>query len=411
MNDSLPDVWNCPEAFEFICTKKWASLAPTDLENMRHCDVCNEHVYWSANPEEFVANSSQGRCVAVPRTGLPLDGPIGGRVSPEYYRNRVVHQAEYQLWRNGWQQVLDRDPLFILFLIRKGYPDALALYIELAAKFPERQELADRAHILLAKSDERDKFVEYLLTIDRIDEAIAITRSTQYPSIAGKIINILLSMNLVAEARKLLPMFEYYSDGYYRSICAIADRMAGLGQASAAIELYENYLGNITKNFTDVESNINNRLSDFRLLEIFGNLVVDFPAESDFVENTNRILGDDPRRKKFVLYLLNAGQIDRMVAIAETLSHDPHLLIYLVGRSSEINEFEAAQKIVAMQASGQAQFDGLNWIVNRLRSLGQNNRAIDICQWYLDRMPNIPVELEAEVLQTISNLRSQLDRR
>ena len=54
-NRSISEVWNCPEAFEFLCSKKWNDLNPTDLPNVRHCGVCSENVYWSANPEEFVA--------------------------------------------------------------------------------------------------------------------------------------------------------------------------------------------------------------------------------------------------------------------------------------------------------------------------------------------------------------------
>ncbi|AFY93960.1 hypothetical protein [Chamaesiphon minutus] len=408
MNNSLPEIWNCPEAFEFVCTQKWDSLASTDLDNVRHCNVCNERVYWSANPEEFVTNSKQGRCVAVPRTAMPLDGELAGRVSPEYYRDRANHKAEYQLWRSGWNLILDRDPFFILCLIRKGYPDALELYIELATKLPAERELTRRAHILLARSDDRQPFVQYLLNIGCIDEAIAITRSTQNRSIGNSTIRTLLRMNLVTEARQLLPVLDRHD--YCRCICAIADKMSELGQHTAAIELYENYLADITNNFTDLEMQISNRLLDVRLLELFSNLVVDFPAEADFVKNTCEVLADKPRRKKFVIYLLDSKHIDLAVAIAKTLDCDSHLLMYLVARFSEINEVEAAQKIVSFQAFGQAQFDGLNWIISRLRSSHQISRAIEVCQWYLANMQNIPTDLEAEVVQQISSLRLQLDR-
>ncbi|PSB44134.1 hypothetical protein [Chamaesiphon polymorphus] len=409
MNNSLTEIWNCPEAFEFICTQKWDGLAPTDLDNVRHCDVCNERVYWSANPEEFVTNSTQGRCVAVPRTAMPLDGEMAGRVSPEYYRDRAIHKAEYQLWQSGWNLILDRDPFFILFLIRKGYPDALELYIELATKLPDERELTRRAHILLARSENRQQFVRYLLNIGCINEAIAITRSTQDRSIGDSTIRTLLSMNLVAEARQLLPTLGGDRE-YYRCICAIADKMSELGQHGAAIELYENYLANITSNFTEMELQISNRLLDVRLLDLFSNLVVDFPVEADFVKNTCEVLTDEPRRKKFVIYLLDNKHIELAVAIAKTIEQDSHLLMYLVARFSELNEVEAAQKIVSIQASGQAQFDGLNWILSRLRSSQQIGRAIEVCQWYLANIQNIPTDLEAEVLQQISSLRLRLDR-
>jgi tetratricopeptide (TPR) repeat protein len=308
VNDSLPEIWNCPEAFEFICTKKWDGLTPTELDNVRHCDTCNEHVYWSANPEEFVANSTQGRCVAVPRTGMLLgtNQSLMGRVGPEYSQNRAIHVAEYQLWRSGWNLILDRDPFFILFLIRKGYPDALELYIELATKLPAERELTRRAHILLARSNDRQKFALYLLKIDRIDEAIAVARSTQDSSICGIIIGALLNMNLVAEAQKLLPMLDSSSYVYYRSSCAIAEKMAELGQSKQAIDLYESCLTNITNNFKDIESQISNRLPALYLLDTFVNLAADFPDPESLVDRANTVLADNESRKKFLMYLLNA---------------------------------------------------------------------------------------------------------
>jgi tetratricopeptide (TPR) repeat protein len=416
MNNSLPEIWNCPEAFEFICTKKWDGLTPTDLENVRHCDTCNEHVYWSANPEEFVANSTQGRCVAVPKTGMLLgnDLSLTGRVSPEYYQNRAIHVAEYQLWRSGWNLILNRDPFFILFLIRKGYPDALELYIELATKFPEDRELTRRAHILLARfsfreatpTNDRQKFALYLLKIGRIDEAIAIARSTQDPSICKIIIGELLNMNLVTEAQKLLPTIDSSSYFYYCSLGAIAEKMSELGQSKQAIDLYEGYLTNITNNFKDIESQISNRLPALYLLDTFVNLATDFPDPENLVDRANTVLADDESRKKFLLYLLNSKKTDGAVAIAKTFSHDSNLLKYIVSRFSDMNEVEAALEIISIQTSGQAQFDGLKWIISRLQSARQIDRAIDVCQWYLTNIQNIPAEIEAEVVRQISSLRS-----
>jgi hypothetical protein len=412
MNNSLPEIWNCPEAFEFICTKKWDGLTPTDIDNVRHCDTCNEHVYWSANPEEFFTNSTQGRCVAVPRTGMLLgtNQSLMGRVGPEYSQNRAIHVAKYQLWRSGWNLILDRDPFFILFLIHKGYPDALELYIELATKLPEERELARQAHILLAQSDDRQKFALYLLKIGQIDEAIAIARSTQDPSIGQSIIGALLNMNLVTEAQKLLPMLDSSSYFYYCSLGAIAEKMAESGQSKQAIDLYERYLTNITNNFKDIESQISNRLPALYLLDTFVNLATDFPDPEKLVDRANTVLADDESRKKFLLYLLNANKIDGAVAISKTFSHDSNLLKYIVSRFSDMNEVEAAQEILSIQTSEQAQFDGLKWIIGRLESARQIGRAIDVCEWYLANIQNIPSSLEAEVLQQISRLRSQLDR-
>jgi hypothetical protein len=410
MNNSLPEIWNCPEAFEFICTKKWAGLTPTDIENIRHCDVCNEQVYWSANPEEFVANSKQGRCVAVPRKGMPLEGEMAGRVSPNYYHDRVEHKAEYQIWRSGWPLILDRDPFFILFLIRKGYPDALEIFIELAANFPEELELLRQAYLLLSRSAEKDKFALYLLEIGKIDEAIAISRATNNTSHARTMIWTLLKMNLVAEAQKLLPMFDYSGDRYYAPLSSIAEKMAELGQSKQAIDLYESYLSNIKKTFTDIETTILNRLPDLRLLDVFITLSTDFSAEKDLVDKACELLAEDKDRRKFALYLLNAGQLDRSIAIAKTLQHDSHLLMYMVSSFSQMYKVEEAMQIIPMLESGRSQFDGFEWIAKYLQSSNQIEKAIDAHEWYLTNIKNIPVDIELLISQRLLSLRQKISQ-
>jgi hypothetical protein len=60
-HSSPSEIWNCPEAFEFICSKKWDELNSTDNSKIRHCEICDLNVSWSSNPDEFIANSKLDR--------------------------------------------------------------------------------------------------------------------------------------------------------------------------------------------------------------------------------------------------------------------------------------------------------------------------------------------------------------
>jgi hypothetical protein len=75
-------IWNCPEAFELLCPKQWDELLPTDSDNIRHCNVCSEDVYFSPTPAEFVRNCHLGRCVSIPSRLLQVS--MTGRVSVNF---------------------------------------------------------------------------------------------------------------------------------------------------------------------------------------------------------------------------------------------------------------------------------------------------------------------------------------
>jgi tetratricopeptide (TPR) repeat protein len=257
---SLSEIWNCPEAFEFICSKKWNELNSTDRSNIRHCEICNLNVYWSANSQEFIANSKLDRCVAVPIEGLPSDFNIVGRVSSELNGIIQNRKIQYEKWRNDWKLVLSEDPSFILFLIRKGYPDALDMFVELAGSSIVNQDLLDRSYQLLANSQEKDRFGLYLIEIGRFDLAIEILRASKDSSSLAVAIGKLIRMDKIEESLKVLPHI-ISSRQRFISTCAIGDKMVDLGQTERAIELYESYLNYTRQDFTEVETNISQRLS------------------------------------------------------------------------------------------------------------------------------------------------------
>ncbi len=259
---SLSEIWNCPEAFEFICSKKWNQLNLTDNSNIRHCEICDLNVYWSANPQEFIANTKLNRCVAVPieGLGLPSDFNIAGRVSSEHYELIQSRKIQYDKWRNDWDRMLSEDPSFILFLIQKGYPDAFDMFVELAGSYIVNQDLFDRACKLLANSKEKDRFALYLIDIRHFDRAIDILRTSKDSSSIANAICKLIRMDKIEESLKVLPHI-ISSRQRFISTCAIGDKMVDLGQTERAIELYESYLNYTRQDFTEVETNISQRLS------------------------------------------------------------------------------------------------------------------------------------------------------
>jgi tetratricopeptide (TPR) repeat protein len=410
MDRSISEVWNCPEAFEFVCSKKWKELNPTDLPNVRYCGVCSENVYWSDNPEEFVANSKLGRCVAVPRQGMPLDGEIAGRVSPEYYQERQAHKSQYQFWRSSWNIILNQDPFFILFLIRKGYPDALELFVELVNNFPEEQELLHQAYQLLSNIETRDKFALYLLDIGQIDQAIAICRTLKDSSQIRSVIWKLVQMNRLEEALKICPMIE---SNRIKHLCisAIADKMADLGQIKQAIDLYNSHLDHTRKGFQEIESNVLNQLTYLQPLDVFNDLSINFPIIQNLVDKALELFSDEKTRREFALYLLKSERFEQAIAIAETLKNDSNFLTYMLSRLREIQKFEEAKQILLMVESGKAQFDGFLEIATAMESLKRFEQAIDLCQWGLTNIKNMPDEAEHIILSRLQTLNRKIAER
>jgi hypothetical protein len=171
------EIWNCPEAFELLCTKAWHGLQQTDNPQIRHCETCQEHVYLSSTPAEFVSNIQMGRCVSIPQPGMPQE-LLTGRGNAEFLQQiRQQYErahSEYKVW---WRMILDRDPFSILPLIQKGFPDFLELFIEASANFPPDRLLLDRAYRLLANSQEKARFALYLVEIGEVEMAIEIAET------------------------------------------------------------------------------------------------------------------------------------------------------------------------------------------------------------------------------------------
>jgi hypothetical protein len=53
-DSNFVEVWNCENAFELICPRKWESLKETDSSDMRYCEVCRQNVFLCESAEEFV---------------------------------------------------------------------------------------------------------------------------------------------------------------------------------------------------------------------------------------------------------------------------------------------------------------------------------------------------------------------
>jgi hypothetical protein len=243
MNKSFSDIWNCPEAFEFICTKKWDGLNPTDVTNVRHCDVCSENVYFSSTPEEFVNNSKLGRCVALPeRAKPPIDGNSGfaGRVSPEFVVNLVSHQKRYKVW---WNMVLNYEPYFILSLIKKEYPDVVAFLIGLGSNvFTEDFDLLGQAYYLLSNSEERDKFALHLIEIGQVDEAVKIAKTLKDKP--DSLMLMILKLVEVDKFETALEIILTLADhkAQLSGLRVVIGKLQSLGQIETAIEFCKGYL-------------------------------------------------------------------------------------------------------------------------------------------------------------------------
>jgi hypothetical protein len=120
MNPSETELWNCENAFEFICPRKWESLRHTDSPDIRYCEVCSQNVYLCESPTEFVRQGNMGRCVAIPVRVKPKEvytpRRIVGRISAEGVKRsaeleklRQVRKRRAEEW---WEGVSDLNPKF-----------------------------------------------------------------------------------------------------------------------------------------------------------------------------------------------------------------------------------------------------------------------------------------------------------
>jgi uncharacterized protein (TIGR02996 family) len=60
-----PVIEGCDRRMSFRCPKEWGSLTPTDRQDVRHCAVCNQDVYYAATVDLARRCVARNRCVAV----------------------------------------------------------------------------------------------------------------------------------------------------------------------------------------------------------------------------------------------------------------------------------------------------------------------------------------------------------
>jgi hypothetical protein len=112
-NFETGDVWNCPNAFEFVCPRYWESLEPTADPGIRFCGICQQQVYRCTTPLEFVSHGELGHCVAIPEgyTPVSIGTELLGRPSPQARRRYEERNRTVRQW---WREVLDMQPRFAL---------------------------------------------------------------------------------------------------------------------------------------------------------------------------------------------------------------------------------------------------------------------------------------------------------
>ena len=105
------EVWNCENAFEFICPRKWASLKPTRSNGIRYCEVCDQNVYLCETPTGFVRQGELGRCVAIREevtAGQIFSECLGTPSKEQIYQMRQNKERAKQ-W---WEAVVGLNPRF-----------------------------------------------------------------------------------------------------------------------------------------------------------------------------------------------------------------------------------------------------------------------------------------------------------
>ena len=116
MNPSETELWNCENAFEFVCPRKWESLGQTETPDIRYCEVCSQNVYLCETPREFVSQGNLGRCVAIrkevtPTEAFPFPSHIVGRFkrAPE---DEQQLEERYEREKDWWKRVSALSPTF-----------------------------------------------------------------------------------------------------------------------------------------------------------------------------------------------------------------------------------------------------------------------------------------------------------
>jgi len=114
LNPSETELWNCENAFEFVCPRQWESLRQTESPDIRYCEVCSQNVYLCETPVEFVRQGNLGRCVAIRQEVTPREVYKKyrmGRIS--YSEERAKQRQEnYEREEGWWKSVVAINPTF-----------------------------------------------------------------------------------------------------------------------------------------------------------------------------------------------------------------------------------------------------------------------------------------------------------
>jgi hypothetical protein len=105
VNPSETELWNCENAFEFICPRKWESLRQTESPGIRYCEVCSQNVYFCETPLEFVRQGNLGRCVAIRQEVTPK-AAFYNHMMGRYMLDFAMREEEW------WKGVSDLNPTF-----------------------------------------------------------------------------------------------------------------------------------------------------------------------------------------------------------------------------------------------------------------------------------------------------------
>lgn len=73
-----PAIEQCDDApaFDFRCPKDWGSLAPTEREDVRHCNACKKQVYYCSNITDARGHAALGECVALDLRAMRWKGDV-----------------------------------------------------------------------------------------------------------------------------------------------------------------------------------------------------------------------------------------------------------------------------------------------------------------------------------------------
>jgi hypothetical protein len=59
------EIRNCEVRFRFECPRLWSNLQSTSNKLIRHCETCNQDVFYCHTKEELNERARKGQCVAI----------------------------------------------------------------------------------------------------------------------------------------------------------------------------------------------------------------------------------------------------------------------------------------------------------------------------------------------------------